>query len=158
MGYESDTLPSHIWLSNLSYTLNFKCSTFISWSLYLPSRALTPTPHTPDTSWFPLFLRAQLQFVLVGPQSCNGGLTQLELGSKTAGWGYLRGSYLCPLFPPFRSNAGLSPGCSQFLPASLWTVSPKATSTCAGTDSAIRSGGGGPISQTPSVGQQPADW
>ena len=48
MGYESDSLPTHRWLRNRSYTSNFNISTFVNWSLYLLSHNLTPPSHTSD--------------------------------------------------------------------------------------------------------------
>ena len=53
MGYASDPLTSHIWLSNRSCTLNFKIYTFISWSLYLLSQILIPPQPMSDISLYP---------------------------------------------------------------------------------------------------------
>ena len=53
MGYESEPLPSQIFLNKCSCTLNIKMSSFISWSLYLPSHVLIPPLYTSVNSFSP---------------------------------------------------------------------------------------------------------
>ena len=107
-----------------------------------------------DISRYPWCPCTKFWFVLVAPLHCNGGLPRLDIWLYPAERGDMRGSPLGPLLPPFRSGAGLSPGCSHFLPASICTVSPNSTSTCAGNASAAVSGGGGLSYWTPSAGQR----
>ena len=61
-----------------------------------------------------------------------------------------------PLITTILSGAGLYPGCSRFLPTSLFPVSPKTTYSFSVTASAARIGVRGPSSQTPSASQRPA--
>ena len=157
MGYFSEPLTYHILLRNRSYTLNFKFSTFISWSLYLPSHVLIPPLYPSAQSRSNRCPRAQFPFLTVGHMRCNSGMPWLEiLGAYPVGWSDLRVCSLCPLFKPFQSGASLSPGCSHFFPVSLCPVSPKTTSLCAGTSRSAQSGGGGPSARTSSAGQKPA--
>ena len=156
MGYESENPHSHRWISNRSYTLNFKIYNFISWYLYLSPHFLIPPPYTSDSSCSPRCPRAQFPLVPVAPLCHNVGLTRLDIGTKSAGWCDLKGSSLRPLFPPFRSGAGLFPGCGQLLPASLCPVSPKTPYSCDSTDRYDVSVGGGPSDRTTSECQEPA--
>ena len=117
MGYVSDPLRSHIWLRNISYTLNFEFYTFNFWSLYLPSHFLIPPPLTPNNYQFTLFPCAQFVFVPVCHLSWDCGMPWLAILRKyPARQSDMRGRYLHPLFPQIWSGTSLSPRCSHFFP------------------------------------------
>ena len=78
MGYESDPLPSHKYLRNQFYTINFK-TTISSGSLYLPSHVLIPPPHKPTSYRHPLFPHAQLIYGPAGHLRRYGGLPPLDI-------------------------------------------------------------------------------
>ena len=71
--------PSHRWLRNRSYTLKFKISTFIYWSIYLLSHVLIPPLHTSDSYQYPCCPCSHLPYVPVVPLCCNGCLPWLEI-------------------------------------------------------------------------------
>ena len=137
----------------------FKISTFISWSLYIPSHILIPPPYKSASFRYPCFPYPQIPFVPVAPLRRNGGLPSLEiLGAYPAGKIDMRGSSLWPLFPPFRRSVSMSPWWSHFLPAALWPVSPDTTSSFAGTARADGSGGVGLSAWTTLEVQWPAGY
>ena len=135
---------------------NVSSSTLISWSLYLLYHVLHPPPHISVTSQSTRYPCAMLLLVPVFPLCRIGGLPWLDWKlAYPIGWDVLMGIILCPLFPPFRSGAGLSLGSRCYLPASLYPVPHTITSSYASTASAAGSGSGGPPAWTLPAGQQP---
>ena len=79
MGYVSETLPSHRWISNQSYTLNVKNFTFISWSIYLPYHVIIPPPNMSVRSMSLCCHHVYFSFVPVWSLRHNGGLYWLDI-------------------------------------------------------------------------------
>ena len=119
----------------LSFLLSYHgCSIYHITPFTYPCIRLQP----PSLLYAPLHRSLLCRYVpLIAFLACLGWNWK---GAYPAGWVGLRGSSLRPIFPPFWRGAGPYPGCSRYLPISLFLVSHASTSSRAGTASASRSG------------------